>query len=684
MEQFQPAQGRRKTEWHRRKEENEKIRRSSEVVKSAPRMFLCNVQSTIQSLLDQEDTTKDMTITVDDHGPKRYLLETQNGVSAWIEGNYSVSTLLQELALADISLKTVIVPEDRIDEDPMTRLTRLIKTCFWKNLKRVLDANGLKVALIDVKMKKVEYFLYVPAQDKDACAYYKELENTLNNEGFKMKVIKMSLENSQQGVYFEDTIYSREVLCEKSPGLLSLSTRYFESEKQSQTSFNTPERLGSWHNPILERSDEIVEKRGPCPFFVPGGRFNEMYGWDSYFIAKGLIHSGDVASAMCVAENLRYQIESYGKILNANRSYYLFRGNPPFFSTLIEELVEQMTSAERERHAKWIEQCVDCMIKEHGYFQRGYSKELGLTRHAPGGKGVPTETEEGHFFEAVRKYVENAKNWTETEISEYIERYNRGEERNERFERYLQHDRAVRESGHDTSKRVDGVAASLYTVDLNSLLYKTERDILRFREVEEIREVSDRRKTAINTILWNGAHFCDYNEETGQLTAYKGASTLYPLFSRAADADRAEILIQGIGDLIGPGGIVSGTKESCRLEKGEMQRQWDYPYGWAPHQIVAWIGLVNYGHFKFAKSLALKWCTMVGRTFAQYNGVVTEKYNVEKETHKIAVEYGNIGTDIKYVPREGFGWTNSSWLVGLALLKEDGRRELYAKIALSR
>ncbi|KAI5184411.1 alpha,alpha-trehalase [Nematocida homosporus] len=682
MKEVQPAKGRRRTVMHPKETAQEKARRSSVVAKNTSREFLCNIQATIQSLLDQEDTTKNKTITVEDSGPKRYQLEMHNGKPAWIEGNYTISTLLQELALVDINFRTVIVPEDRLNEDPMARLTRLIKNCFWKNLRRVLDKDGLKLALIDTKIKRVEYFLYVPAADAAACSYYKNLESALKADSFQIKLLKITLQKNSPGIFFGDTFASREVLCNTSPGLLTLSTRRFRLSSSESPSLSAPERLGSWHNPIISRSATVVAEDGPCPFYVPGGRFNEMYGWDSYFIAKGLIHSGELGEAMCIAENLRYQIDSYGKILNANRSYYLFRGNPPLFSTLIDEVIEQLGPDERETHAAWIESCLDAALKEYKYFDRGYNAELGLTRHAPGGKGIPMETEEGHFYSAIRTYVPGATDWTVSELEAYIERYNREEETSVMLETYLQHDRAVRESGHDNSKRVEGLAADLYTVDLNSLLYKTEMDILRHRDIPELQAKAAQRKAAINTILWNGTAYYDYNMHTKELSKYKGASTLYPLFSRAADPEKAKILIANLDDLVGPGGILTGTKESCLREPGEPQRQWDYPYGWAPHQMLAWVGLINYNEHARARNLALRWCTMVGRIFSQYNGAVTEKYNVEVGSHKVEAEYGNIGAEIEYVPREGFGWTNTSWLVGLALLNETSRRELYARINL--
>ncbi|KAH9386220.1 alpha,alpha-trehalase [Nematocida major] len=692
MSELTPTKGRRRTVQVQEAKES-KVRRKSTQPKTN-REFVCNIQSTIQKLLDQEDTTKDATITVDDSGPKRYLMEMDQGNSAWIEGNYSISTLLQELALADINLKTVIVPETIINEHTINRLTRLIKTCFWPNLRRVLDLNGLKLALIDTKISKVEYFLYVPSFDTESIAYYKDTIERLQEAGFLVKLVKIRhTKDFPSGVFFPDTLASRGVLCDTAPGLLSLSTTYFSAlpiegaeELGKEGAAQKAKPSASWHNPVVPpsaRGGRITRQRGPCPFYVPGGRFNEMYGWDSYFIAKGLILSGEVSEAFCIAENLRYQIEAYGKILNANRTYYLFRGNPPFFSTLITELLAHLTPEEALPLEDWVSSAVDAMIKEYYYFHRGYNEEIGLTKHAPGGKGIPMETEEGHFFTAIRDMVPGSENWTPEQLNEYIDMYNKGDVHSSDLEEYLQNDRAVRESGHDTSKRVDGIASHLYTVDLNCLLYKTEQDILSLRHVPEIAEISRKRRAAINQVLWNGRFYYDYNEKTKKLSSYKGATALYALFSRAADPEKADVLVEELADLTGPGGIFTGTEESCRaLTEKDMQRQWDHPYGWAPHQMIGWIGLMNYGKEALARSLALRWCTMLGIIFSQYNGVVTEKYNVQKSTHKVSVEYGNIGTNIKHVPREGFGWTNASWLLGLALLSESGRRQLYARIVL--
>ena len=71
------------------------------------------------------------------------------------------------------------------------------------------------------------------------------------------------------------------------------------------------------------------------PYVVPGGRFNEMYGWDSYFIIRGLLRDGRVDLARDMVENFFFEIEHYGGVLNANRTYYLSRSQPPFLTSMI-------------------------------------------------------------------------------------------------------------------------------------------------------------------------------------------------------------------------------------------------------------------------------------------------------------------------------------------------------------
>src|ERR1700754_3417863 len=78
----------------------------------------------------------------------------------------------------------------------------------------------------------------------------------------------------------------------------------------------------------------------PNRYVVPGGRFNEMYGWDSYFILLGLLDDSRDDLARGMVENFFFEIENYAAVLNANRTYFLTRSQPPLLSSMIRELYD--------------------------------------------------------------------------------------------------------------------------------------------------------------------------------------------------------------------------------------------------------------------------------------------------------------------------------------------------------
>ena len=125
------------------------------------------------------------------------------------------------------------------------------------------------------------------------------------------------------------------------------------------------------------------------------------------------------------------------------------------------------------------------------------------------------------------------------------------------------------------------------------------------------------------------------------------------------------------------GGLASCTKNSRgKVDKQNPQRQWDYPNGWAPHQMMVWKGLLDYGYHKIAEELIYRWLYMITKNAVDYNGTIPEKYDVVEATHKVFAEYGNVGTDFNYITQEGFGWMNASYQYGLSLLSKDLIKEL--------
>jgi alpha,alpha-trehalase len=304
----------------------------------------------------------------------------------------------------------------------------------------------------------------------------------------------------------------------------------------------------------------------------------------------------------------------------------------------------------------------------------------GLSRYRPQGLGVPPETEASHFDHILTPY---AKKHGVT-FEQFVKAYNAGDIVEPELDEYFLHDRAVRESGHDTSYRLEGKAADLATVDLNSLLYKYEVDIAwiirtHFRdrlsiptefqtpenrdEKFEKSAVWDRRakcrKVVMEKYMWSEKEgmFFDYDTVKQQRTHYESATTFWSMWAGVATPQQAQELVnKALPKFDAFGGLVSGTEKSRgQINPERPNKQWDYPFGWAPQQMLAWAGLRRYGYYEVAQKLAYKWLYMVTKAFVDFNGVVVEKYNVtrKRDPHKVEAEYGNQGADFKGVPREG-------------------------------
>lgn len=262
--------------------------------------------------------------------------------------------------------------------------------------------------------------------------------------------------------------------------------------------------------------------------------------------------------------------------------------------------------------------------------------------------------------------------------------YNNGSITEPDLDVFFDHDRAVRENGHDTSNRLEGLCADLATVDLNCLLYKIEEDIAAATQEhfggsltvpadfcalgeksntvespEVWRKRAERRKCLIDKYCWNeqeGTYF-DYNTATRRQTTFDSATCLWPLWCGIASTHQAARLVKGgMSRLECEGGLAS-TSEQTRgtVTATNPQKQWDYPQGWAPHQILAWDGLRRYNYHDECSRLCYRWLHMMTECFRNWNGTVCEKYNVTnpERPHVVDAEYGNQGLDFKYAPQEG-------------------------------
>ncbi len=594
-------------------------------------------------LLKQEDVDGDKRITIEDKGPKKFLIETESQ-KIYVEGTYHLSNLLQELIIG-IEEGNDFIETDLVFEKPADRISRMIKDYFWQGLTRTMDEKGLEYILSDSKSKTKEAIVYVPHTDNIAYEYYNSIADKFN-----LKVIQLPQEITPGYV---SSINDQG-------GILSLAL----SQNNGQIS--------------------------GLPFVVPGGRFNEMYGWDSYFENIGLLIDGKYDLAKSMVDNFAYQIEHYGKILNANRSYYLTRTQPPFFTSMIREVYEGMP----EKDIDWLEKNLKIALKEYESVWMVRGKRLtenGLNRYFAEGIGLPPETEKGHYDDLLKPFAQEAN----MSVEEYELQYYKRNIFNKELDDYFVHDRSVRESGHDTSYRLEGVCASLNVVELNAMLYKYETDfgeLIRtyfngsfhynsFTYTPDFwTEKAASRKKLMNQFLWNEELNCfdDYNFERKKSVNFLSASSFFPLWAGIASQDQASKMVEkALPKLVSLGGIAGCSKEALeKIGEGKMQRQWDYPNGWPPHQMIIWKGLLNYGFQDLAQQLIYRWLWMITKNATDYNGTIPEKFDVVNASHKVFAEYGNQGTDFEYITREGFGWMNASYQYGLKKLNPSLREAL--------
>jgi alpha,alpha-trehalase len=420
------------------------------------------------------------------------------------------------------------------------------------------------------------------------------------------------------------------------------------------------------------------------PYVVPGGRFNEMYGWDSYFIIRGLLRAGDVDLARGMADNFLFEIEHYGAVLNANRTYYLTRSQPPFLSSMINAVYEVDKAQGRENRA-WLAQAYRDIVQDYQMWTRNphLAGTTQLSRYYDFGEGPAPEGlhDEVSYYHDVLAYlirqIKNSPYLSEAtspaslpypQYSQQLcEDPKLGESTAEcRVPRhvalspeYYKGDRSMRESGFDITFRFGPYGAETHhyaPVCLNSLLYKVETDLKQMSEwlgdpaaASEWHQRAETRREIIQTLLWDGHRgmFFDYHFTTGKLSSYEYASTFYPLWVGAATAEQARAVVSNLPRFEYEGGLTMSTHNSGV--------QWDYPFGWAPIQLLAVEGLRRYGYNVEADRISIRFLSMVLVNFER-DANIREKYDVVADSSNIELAEGYRDNII------GFGWTNAVFL----------------------
>ncbi|GGG36015.1 alpha,alpha-trehalase TreF [Hymenobacter glacieicola] len=389
----------------------------------------------------------------------------------------------------------------------------------------------------------------------------------------------------------------------------------------------------------------------PHPYVVPGGRFREVYYWDSYFTMLGLREAGRQDLVRDMVDNFAYLIDKLGFIPNGNRTYYLTRSQPPFFAQMVGLLAEGPDSVavlSRYRPA---------LAREYSYWMAGAEalKPGQADRRVvrlPGG-------------ELLNRYWDDSDQPREESYRADVEAARRTTQPLAQFYRNI---RAAAASGWDFSTRwfgPDGQLGSIRTtelvpVDLNCLLLAMEQALARAHraagqlpQAREFEQKAQARAAAIRRYCWDAqaGWFVDYDLTQRRPATARTLAGTFPLTYGVATPEQARTIARGLeSEFLKPGGLLTTTNASSQ--------QWDAPNAWAPLQYVAIEGLRRYQQPVLANTIARRWTDLNVRVFTQ-TGKLLEKYNVTDLTRPAG------GGEYKL--QDGFGWTNG---VLLKLLNE--------------
>jgi alpha,alpha-trehalase len=423
----------------------------------------------------------------------------------------------------------------------------------------------------------------------------------------------------------------------------------------------------------LPRETPDVREQGllylPRPYVVPGGRFNEMYGWDSYFILVGLLRDGETGLARDMVDNFVYEIRYYGKILNANRTYYLTRSQPPFLTEMILGIYRKTGDV------KWLGQCVPAIEEYYRYWtsQPHLTTETGLSRYYDEGSGPAPEALSAERDKDGLTHYDRAKRYYRNHVvADYDARRYYDQAADRLTPLFFTGDRAVRESGFDPSNRFGPFSVDIISHDpvcLNSLLYMMEaetceimRILGRTREASTWLSRAEVRKRTMNRVMWDEGDglYYDYNFTENRLRRYPFIATFYPLWAGIASPGQASRIVKNLSIFERPGGLQTSTSETGN--------QWDAPFGWAPMQMIAVKGLRRYGYQAEADRIAANFLSMVLKEYIAHNAIL-EKYDVVRRRSEVSqdIKFGYSSNEI------GFGWTNAAFVEMYAEMSRSAR-----------
>lgn len=415
-------------------------------------------------------------------------------------------------------------------------------------------------------------------------------------------------------------------------------------EFQTDTTKTMYEHINTMWDNLTRGPDEEIPFSSrialPNKYVVPGGRFQEIYYWDSYFTLEGLMASGREDLAKNMVDNFSHLINTIGFIPNGTRKYYHSRSQPPFYALMVSAL----TTTDDQLLVSYL----PSVQKEYEFFMSQES-----TPEVYKGDKHVVRLPNGFL----NRYYDTGTSPRPEAYKEDLHLAN--ELQSDNKEQLFRDLRSAAESGWDFSSRwfdSPGEFSSTKTtdilpVDLNCLLYHMESLLAKgygmldeTTKADEYLQKANQRKQLIQEFFWDGANgfYMDYNFEKRAHTPHQTLGAVFPLFFNIATAEQAEAVKTVLEEkFLKPGGLVTTLAHTGQ--------QWDAPNGWAPLQWMAVKGLLAYGYEDEAKEIMQRWLAL-NNTVYKNTGKMMEKYNVE--------DISLLSGGGEYETQDGFGWTN--------------------------
>ncbi|WP_130617663.1 trehalase family glycosidase [Dyella amyloliquefaciens] len=423
----------------------------------------------------------------------------------------------------------------------------------------------------------------------------------------------------------------------------------------------------------------------PHPYVVPGGFFNEMYGWDSYFILLGLVADHRIDMAKNMVDNALFEVEHYGGVLNANRTYYLSRSQPPFLTQMmVAVLGDPKAFPNADARLQWLTQAYPLAVRNYEIWTRPEHRagDTGLARYYDLGSGPVLEAKDSEYYKGVIRWLRAHSSQDPGYLLKASEHPDDAEAARLKDSScdvraskvcegawvdgyrltadYYHGDRAMRESGFDTNAHFGPFGGSTHhyaDVSLNSLLYRYELDLRALAlqlgkagDADRWARAAEARREAMDRYLWreDAGMYRDYDFVAGKPSPYPYVTTFYPLWAGTATAQQAAEVRGKLSIFERKGGL--------SMDNRAEGVQWGAPFGWAPTNWLAVAGLDAYGFHDDAKRIAGKFTTTVDQGLAD-DGTIREKYNMVLGNADVKVSAGYSENVV------GFGWTNGVYLM---------------------